>query len=232
MTTAVKENGILFQGPMVRAILDDKKTQTRRILDRVKGFGKVLHFGESNTPGYDYHFRCRRGLWQDFRKQELIDRCPYGRVGDRLWVRESHAIYTDAFTREKGDEVVLYRADSSAYWNMTPYAHIEAEFNPLRDTSDYEPKWTPSIHMPKWASRLSLEIVRVGVERLQDISEADAYAEGVTIPDHYKFASNGRPEDRNEARVTYESLWESINGPGSWDLNPFVWVVEFKKISP
>jgi len=109
---------------------------------------------------------------------------------------------------------------------MTPYAHIEAEFNPLRDTSDYEPKWTPSIHMPKWASRLSLDIVRVGVERLQDISEADAYAEGVTIPDHYKF------EDRNEARVTYESLWESINGPSSWDLNPFVWVVEFKKISP
>lgn len=230
MTTAIKETGILFQGPMVRAILDDKKTQTRRVLDRVKGFGKIRQFGKSNTPGYDYHFRCRRGLWQDFRASDVVDRCPYGRVGERLWVRESHAIYTDAFTREKGDEVVLYRADSSAYWNMTPYAHIEAEFNPLRDTSDYEPKWTPSIHMPRWASRLSLEIVRVGIERLQDISEADAYAEGVTIPEHYKFVSNGRPEDRNEARVTYESLWESIHGPGSWDLNPFVWVVEFQRV--
>jgi hypothetical protein len=232
MATAVKENGILFQGPMVRAILDDKKTQTRRILDRVKGFGKVLHFGESNTPGYDYHFRCRRGLWQDFRKQELIDRCPYGRVGDRLWVRESHAIYTDAFTREKGDEVVLYRADSSAYWNMTPYAHIEAEFNPLRDTSDYEPKWTPSIHMPKWASRINLEIVRIGVERVREISREDAIAEGIFLNDNdWWDAGNGlRGELSPEA--AFRELWASINGSDSWTNNPWVWVIEFKKISP
>ena len=239
-TTKVKERPILFSGPMVRAILDGCKTQTRRVLKpqpTEKPDGRWSWIASSSERGEQGKFQYS---WPDpdgnaftirGREQAVRVRCPYGSVGERLWVRESHAIYTDAFTREKGDEVVLYRADSSAYWNMTPYAHIEAEFNPLRDTSDYEPKWTPSIHMPRWASRLSLEIVRVGIERLQDISEADAYAEGVTIPDHYKFVSNGRPEDRNEARVTYESLWESINGPGSWSANPWVWVIEFKRSS-
>ena len=209
METAVKENGVLFQAPMVRAILEGNKTQTRRIADRVKGFGKVRQFGESNTPGYDFHFRCRRGLWQDFRKQELIDRCPYGKAGERLWVRETHYVERAGY-QDGSDRFILYKA-----------------------TDDHAPvsKWTPSILMPRFASRINLEIVRVGIERLQDISEADAYAEGVTIPAHYKFASNGRPQDRNEARVTYEALWESINGSGSWDLNPFVWVIEFKKVS-
>ncbi len=217
METAVKENGILFQAPMVRAILEGNKTQTRRIADRVKGFGKIRQFGESNTPGYDFHFRCRRGLWQDFRKQELIDRCPYGKAGERLWVRETHYVERAGY-QDGTDRFILYKA-----------------------TDDHAPvsKWTPSIHMPRFASRINLEIVRVGVERLQDISFNDAIAEGI-LQTSDESMTNRTWRDYSGLGVSstmspfssYRTLWESINGPASWDQNPWVWVIEFKKTSP
>jgi hypothetical protein len=159
--------------------------------------------------------------------------CPYGDAGDRLYVRENWRWTVD----KKANVAIEYQADgeirralceNGGEGELVATERYENQFLRLPSTLN----WKPSIHMPRAASRINLEIVRVGVERLQDISEADAYAEGVTIPDHYKFASNGRPEDRNEARVTYKALWESINGPGSWDLNPWVWVVEFKKVNP
>ena len=84
--------------------------------------------------------------------------------------------------------------------------------------------------MPRWASRITLEITGVRVERLNEISEADAYSEGVTITSGQSFASNGNPELRNEARCAFQSLWNSINGPESWAANPWVWAVEFKRI--
>lgn len=227
----MKERPILFSGPMVRALLDGSKTQTRRIADRVSGFGKVRQFQASNTPGYDFTFRCKRGLWQDFRKSELLARCPFGNVGDRLWVRETWAVVPHVTDdgpkhRAKCDGTgATWRAD----WNENPSGFI----------------WKPSIHMPRWASRITLEITSVRIERLNDISESDAMAEGIK-----HFSKDGKlrkywvgdpSEEIDIPKVTwaqmprspvlaFQSLWESINGDGSWALNPWVWCIEFRKV--
>ena len=126
--------------------------------------------------------------------------CPYGQPGGRLWVRETFEDCESAL-----HSCVLYRADGG-----TPGT-----------------KWTPSIHMPRWASRITLEITGMRVERLQDISEADAMAEGV----HYSLLEKIQAGQDRWARHAYKKLWESIHGPGSWDLNPWVWVVEFKGVA-
>ena len=137
--------------------------------------------------------------------------CPYGQPGDRLWVRETFC--------DLGDGEIEYRADGECDANVVP-------------------RWTPSIHMPRAASRILLEIVSVRVERLQDISAADAKAEGVR-PDEVRqiscFGLGQKDRDalRKEAAVRpYSVLWESINGAGSWQTNPWVWVVEFKQVAP
>jgi hypothetical protein len=123
-------------------------------------------------------------------------KCPYGMPGDRLWVRET--FWTD------GDEVI-YRSDPGAE------KELDSAFTGLN--------WKPSIHMPRWASRINLEVTGVRVERLCSISEADALAEGC-CPFSDDFGSY-------HARVAFCQLWESIYGPESWDANPWVWVVEF-----
>ena len=225
---------------MVRAILDGRKTQTRRMMKPQPSHDSELQVGffePTNTDrnGMQYPGKSVFGCWND----EDGWKCPFCPPGDRLWVRESHAIYVDAFTcREKGDEVILYRADASAYWNMTPHQHIEAEFNPIRDEADYEPKWRPSIHMPRWASRITLEITGVRVERLNDISEEDCYHEGLEREtgamglQHFKLYGDLERLNQwtRDAKWSFQSLWESINGEGSWALNPYVWVIEFKVV--
>lgn len=209
--TATKERPILFSGEMVRAILDDRKTQTRRIADRVAGFGKVRQFGPSDTPGYDYHFRCRRGLWQDFRLTELLERCPFGQPGDQIWVRETwgvSAIYDEVKPSLIGRGLGVGPGKPPckvAYPATENHKGI---------------RFRPSIHMPRWASRITLEITDVRVEQLQDISEADAIREGIAKSNH------------TSPRYRFANLWQSINGPESWDLNPWVWVVEFKRVDP
>lgn len=206
--TVIKERPILFSGPMVRAILEGRKTQTRRIVKPRHDF--VVDDSEDATNRV--YYPCY--VTGEPEPEEVP--CPYGRIGERLWVRETWAIVPAVSDdglkhKAKGDGTgATWRAD----WNGNPSGFT----------------WKPSIHMPRWASRITLEITGVRVERLNDISEADAYAEGITIPSHYRFASNGRPEDRNEARVTFETLWETINGVGSWRFNPWVWVVEFKRL--
>ena len=206
--TKVKERPILFSGSMVRAIIEGRKTQTRRVIKPKHEF-----FVDDGHDGINrVYYPCY--VTGEPEPQEIL--CPYGSVGERLWVRETWAVVPKVSDdgpkhKAKGDGTgATWRAD----WNGNPSGF----------------PWKPSIHMPRWASRITLEVTGVRVERLNDISEADAYSEGVTIPSHYKFASNGRPNDRNEARVTFETLWESINGPESWPLNPWVWVVEFKRI--
>ena len=136
--------------------------------------------------------------------------CPYGQPGDRLWVRESFAhIYRDNSSPERRSfEDVAYMADGRGI-----------------DIGAYG-SWKPSIHMPRWASRILLEITRVRVERLQDISEADCIAEGCkgghgSIPG-YQYSAAPREQ--------YFSLWESINGDRSWEANPWVWVIEFQRV--
>lgn len=136
--------------------------------------------------------------------------CPYGQPGDRLWVRETFC--------DLDDGEFEYRADGECDPNVVP-------------------RWTPSIHMPRAASRILLEIVSVRVERLQDISEADCWAEGIEMVDGllddlaiiHLAKQMGRSFE--DAAPTYAALWESINGAGSWDANPWVWVVEFKRVA-
>lgn len=180
----MKERPILFNGPMIRAILADNKTQTRRIL-KSQGSGTKAMLGLAN--------------------------CHLGQPNDRLWVRETFAhIYRGNNKPESRRSYdVAYKANG---FSVDPYV--------------YGP-WKPSIHMPRWASRINLAIKSVRVERLQDISEADALAEGITygqLPDN--------PHDQQRARTWYRGLWEQINGAGSWDVNPWVWVIEFERIKP
>jgi hypothetical protein len=219
----VKERPILFTGQMVRAILN-QKTQTRRAID-------LKCFDRSDTPGYDWHWRCKRGLWQDYRHEKFLETCPYGKVGDRLWVRET----CKAEELPSGLDGVRYAADNS--------------FREIENSQDASYKWSdlyaygkgrgknvPSIHMPRWAARITLEVTGVRVERLNEISNEDCAAEGITaigkgvrLSDG-SYAQAGRYEHKSSTvRQLYSELWESINGPGSWAANPWVWVVEFRK---
>ena len=139
--------------------------------------------------------------------------CPYGQPGDGLWVRESFAADKVAGRPLLPGQRIVYRAD----WD---------------GLGDEDVRWTLSIHMPRWASRITLEVTGVRVERLQDISDADAIAEGIEPAAAGYWRLYGRAADGDmdrSPRVAYRALWESINGPGSWNANPWVWCVEFKK---
>ena len=201
----MKERPNIFSAPMVRAILEGRKTQTRRVIKPI---------GDGETP---MHVVKHGGkLYLD----ETPHACPYGQPGDRLWVRETWAYHVQAIgsvTDEDGPFV--YRADRMA------------EQSRLCD------RWRPSIHMPRWASRILLEVVSVRVERLNEISEVDANAEGCRAIQGcewhtFEEAAAGIPMHKHTAIDAYSALWESINGPGSWEANPWVWVVEFKRVQP
>jgi hypothetical protein len=219
----MKSRPILFSAPMVRALLDGSKTQTRRVVS--KNDAALLEFLAEDTDqlGQKIEAGVIR-VWCDDYPEEGSDllKNRYGTVGDQLWVRETW--YCDDFRVQRGpylkpddldvtiqDGTLVYAADG-----LTPY---EAE----------QPVWKPSIHMPRWVSRITLEITSVRVERLQDISEADAAAEGWTRQSE---RSNDPEVHQDAARDWYSDLWEQINGAGSWALNPWVWVIEFKKVKP
>lgn len=202
----MKERPILFSAPMVRAILEGRKTQTRRIVKP-----RVI-------PVVEECFRVN-GKWcnRTF-DYDLVNLCPYGQPGDRLWVREtwaSRGVNPVAMPSGKfGAAVVEYRADTArATWDRDPIQR------------DPDGHWRPSIFMPRWASRIRLEVTGVRVERLNDISEADAIAEGIPAASLHDLDC-----DTIAPSAHYRDIWESINGPGSWAKNPFVWVVEFKRI--
>ncbi len=216
MTVAKKERPILFSGPMVRAILEERKTQTRRVVK-----GRVAL--EWLAPGM---------FSPEFVANSKNHLCPYGQPGDRLWVRETFTLETN---RGLSDESVYpppfndgrpvrrfpENGESGLYWQQPHYRATDPTPDLMYEdyyTEDPNCKWTPSIHMPRWASRILLEVTGVSVERLQEISEDDAFAEGISGGDWL-----GDPVG------TYRSLWESINGSGSWESNPWVWVVEFRR---
>ena len=226
MNTIKKEHPILFSAPMVRALLDGTKTQTRRVLKQATGLSLSVGM-DDDAPGVAE----LSWLWGDgpgHEVHETIKRvpCPYGQPGDQLWVRETHAIVPrTAYAHSEGVQQTLRPDD--------PYEHDAAIYREGWTRSNGGFSWRPSIHMPRWASRISLEITGVRVERLQDISRDDAMAEGIVIqPDggfgladttHYHFV---------DPRESYWSLWEAINGPGSVEANPWVWAVAFKVIKP
>lgn len=199
----MKERPILFSGAMIRAILEGCKTQTRRAVKDSGLYAIEDHHGTETAKR---------------ERAALATRCPFGQPGDRLWVREAWAFHVQAIgvaLEEEGPFV--YRAD------------------PMAEQTRLCNRWRRSIHMPRWASRILLEIVSVRVERLNDISEVDAMREGCEHNgecDHVRQSC----EDigcwgTNSYRGGFCELWESINGPGSWDANPWVWVIEFRRVN-
>jgi hypothetical protein len=203
----MKERPILFSAPMVRAILEGRKTQTRRVVK------------PQPSPSSDSVWLGTDGIWRFSHptlrgpvSHEADDvRCPYGYPGDRLWVRETIELQT---LHGNNFPSPVYSSDG---------AHVMDGNGKASNHEFMRRRVTPSIHMPRWASRILLEVVSVRVERLQEISEADAKAEGV---DGIKYFGL----DRSNTRA-YSELWESINGPESWDANPWVWCVEFKRVT-
>ena len=215
-----KERPILFTGPMVRALLDGSKTQTRRAIKRPlqnPGWTSYRYFGpsENNPPCQSRAIECGPD-YPDGKEDQVM--CPYGTAGDRLWVREAWS--HDAQSLEQcrtAHEDAMGGGSYGPYYRAT-----ESAPDTLR--------WKPSIHMPRWASRLTLEITSVRVESLQDISRADAIAEGAP-PSHPSINQISREFGFADfSRSWYGQLWDQINGPGSWAANPWVWVIEFKVI--
>jgi hypothetical protein len=234
----MSERPILFSAPMVRAILEGRKTQTRRLCKEMNKWVQQDCREVRVVNGRPWHalIGAERPMYELAR--------PYGSVGDRLWVRETWAMNPTrdfGVRKARGPQDCVYRADRTA--NAAPAM-----------------AWTPSIHMPRAASRITLEVTGVRVERLQDISEADAAAEGVESLDssaheeREKFDpglctncggfrlydaigpnmgvmpdTDCRDCDTHVKR--YRWLWESINGADSWAANPWVWVVEFPRVT-
>ncbi|EOV2375776.1 hypothetical protein ACODK1_003725 [Klebsiella pneumoniae] len=244
----MKERGMIFNSEMVRAILDGRKTQTRRIMkvqpesnqlglllitDSTKhsDIGKY-HWAESNATGN--HVRSK------------LFSSPFGAVGERIWVRETWATlgnedgcYVDWEDNLcKGDErsaARIYRASCEqrpgdyGLWSIPD----DAYWKPHTKEHKFEGAWRPSIHMPHWASRILLEITDVRVERLNAISEEDARAEGIIDGG---CLNCGEPEPcgcanpEPDATDAFAYLWQSIYGQDNWNANPWVWVIEFKRV--
>jgi hypothetical protein len=224
----MKERQILFSAPMVRAILEGSKTQTRRvikwpIIDR----SMCVELDESYGPDLAS-------------PRDSIDYLsPYGKVGDQLWVRESFWAYGKWEQRysEKKQWMEWCFVDMTVERDRL-YQYADPTPEKFRHRRDIDPAWWPrnSIHMPRKASRIQLEITGIRVERLQDISEDDAVAEGIQLFSDGTFKNYLLEDHFDQPGLlpieSYKSLWETINGPSSWDANPWVWVVEFKVIKP
>lgn len=215
----IKERPILFSGEMVRAILDGRKTRTRRVMKPQPVFHQPVTWEPTGSiiPSY---WTWRRSQTHDILMHEhaphqpdILEWCPYGKAGDRLWVRE-----TWLYVGPGSGSELPYAIDET----KDPANHIREHVWYRATKSDDSLRWKPSIFMPRWASRILLEVTGVRVERVQDISETDAVAEG------YPAGCGIPPLD------WYADLWDTINakrGHG-WKFNPFVWVVEFKRIIP
>lgn len=234
----MKEHPIIFSSEMVRAILDGRKTQTRRIImpqpEDEDGY-RFWWKGDWDTRGGPRAGVCTHGspgngeaTWT---LKEIAEHCSYGQVGDRLWVREGLSLWPGT--------VAIYLADDE---------QMPSPMNPEHQDwlNNYKNHRVPSIHMPKWAARIFLEITNIRVERVQDISWQDCKAEGITlVGDELVF--NNRKQKHSLLRTKFNRLWDSLNAKryetihhadGSvesrqlnygWDKNPFVWVIEFKR---
>ena len=218
---------IIFSAPMVRAILAGTKTQTRRA---IKAQPNATHDGEP------YWFIGGYRVW-GYRPATAVPLraggnpmpCPYGQPGDRLWVRET---FVQGWPHNENGCPDQFDEDGNERPMSTWYRASNPELIWCTDgENDERTPWRPSIHMPRWASRITLEITAVRVDRLQDISEADAQAEGIQYSERFNGYCIGMAEHfhSNDPRQSYLSLWEAINGGGSVEANPWVWVLEFKR---
>lgn len=207
----MNEKQILFSGEMVRAILDGRKTQTRRVIKPQTEHGITMcHWSDSGWAIADAP--------NEFGNQACTCKrvsAPYGNAGDLLWVRETwQYAESSGYDSPSDNRQETWQADwPSPIWYRAT------------DAGEVDCKWRPSIFMPRWASRLTLRVTAVRVERVQEISEADAKAEGVTAWCDTKDGKVYQPE--------FRMLWDSINAKRgySWDSNPWVWVVEFERVT-
>lgn len=212
----MKEIPVLFSTPMVQAILEGRKSQTRRLVKDKH----VLYSLDVNKVIPEY-FKGGDGGW-----------CPYGQLGDILWVRETWGVGCRPDPFQGSVDGIEFKADSQFI--------DDVESLPLHQYEDFDygnydkSGWRPSIHMPKSIARIWLQVTDIRVERLQDISEDDAKAEGVEkINDsifcwrHYA----GQYAGCSDARTSFRSLWQGINGDESWNANPWVWVISYKVLS-
>ena len=206
------EKPILFSGPMVRAILEGRKTQTRRVC-RDQTASEYKFVTDMNTiPTGSPYTGWAKDCGQSF---VLPTKCPYGQPGDRLWVRETFSGIKD---RPIAQGHIFYRADGE---------HQSGHQDPL-SYYEREQRWRPSIHMPRWACRLILEVKAVSVERLHSISDSYVRAEGIPESAIEKWREWLHPNDA--PGKAFSELWDSINAKRApWESNPWVWVVEFEQ---
>ena len=227
----MKERPILFSAPMVQAILEGKKTQTRRV---IKPQPKLIELIDGS---HSFAVQKSKGIYNGLGMKEMVEQCPYGQVGDQLWVREAWGYHDPDGTGEDfespacgtSSEYMLHQENETLlnFWLRRIAYRATFKYPRHGIGPDAPKKWRPSIHMPRWASRIQLEITKIRVERLNDISEDDAIAEGIT----YAQLPNNI-QDAERAKTWYRGLWATINGAESWQVNPWVWVVEFKVIKP
>ena len=202
----IKERPIIFSGDMVRAILAGRKTMTRRVV-------KIATHPQAERV---QHFEGLHWDWLRYDGLRLSTfKCPFGKTGDRLWVRET-------FRLSDPNDCACY--EPCRCRSGQPMYRADGHYH------DMEYKWKPSIYMPRWSSRITLEVTGVRVERLQDISEEDAQAEGAPL--ELGVLERTILGAKARYRSGFVRLWESINGPGSWDANPWVWCVSFKRVTP
>lgn len=248
----MKERPILFSGEMVRAIIEGRKTQTRRVVKpqpvpapaRAAKWDDEQWLWESNSG--------KTGIFHPDRFK-----CPYGAAGDEIWLRET---WKYSGWSEDGEPFVSYKADGLEQfieglnipdgWQervSDVWAELSTDVNCSIDGKAADRKWRPSIHMPRWASRIKLEVTGVRVERLQEITAEDALSEGVESTEdclflNYSFKTAHPPhgtkivDEYHRLRKfispvdSFRTLWQSINSPDSWKENPWVWVVEFSRL--
>lgn len=219
----MKERPILFSTPMVQAILEGRKTQTRRIVkqpDLIEMPDRFKYVGNSTEidlprPAIKYDERVYHNFQlTNSNACDWILPCPYGKPGDRLWVRETYSpVYCPTLPEE-----------------FSHYAY-KADNDPLHSII----KWKPSIFMPRSACRIFLDVVSVKVERLQDITDQDCFKEGIIynhVLEGYNTNDAGYHFHCSRPGESFRHLWQDINGVDSWHANPWVWVVEFKRVTP
>lgn len=236
----MKERGMIFNGDMVRALLDGRKTQTRRPIKwRQTRATEIAERDDGSKWPWSEDAEHACDYWPP---------CPFGAVGDRIWVRETWSQlgnedgcaidWNDNLVKGGGVEAArIYRASCEqkpgnyGLWSIPD----DAPWKPHTSGMEFEGAWCPSIHMPRWASRILLEITAVRVERLQNISERDALREGLfQLPASGRYCLHPGMQyfgmASHSAKEVYSWLWESIYGEESWKANPWVWVIEFKRI--
>ena len=238
----MEERGIIFNTEMVRAILDGRKTQTRRI---VKSPAKTMQengckvidyrpLGDKWYRNYEFSMRNESGVWGDYTREQFLAKCPFGKIGDRLWVRETFALlgnedgvcvdWNDGIVYDEKEAAIIYKASCEqkdgdyGLWSIPD----DSDWKPHTDNHKYNGTWRPSIHMLRWASRILLEITDVRVERIKDASDNDFKAEGYPLERELTGGSL-------DSFLWFRHFWDSVSKPDcNYEINPWVWVIEFK----